>query len=69
MHKHTHKRQNNILAELKEDFLKDENRPRAAQDGEGLPGKQGVGDPSHGGSEQRLDGALETWNINEPSLD
>lgn len=56
-------RQNNILAELKQDFLKDENRPCASQDGEGLTSKKGVGYTSHGSSEQRLNGALETWKI------
>lgn len=49
-----------ILAELEEDFLKDENRPRAAQDGEGLTGKKRVGYPSHGSPEQGLNSTLKT---------
>lgn len=48
----------NPLAELEEDFLKDENRPGAAEDGEGLPGEEGVRYPRHGGPEQGLDSTL-----------
>lgn len=54
---------NSILAELEQDFLKDKNRPRAAQDGEGLTSKKGVGYSSHWSSKQGLNGALETWEI------
>lgn len=48
----------NLLAELEEDLLKDQNWSCAAQDGEGLTGKQGVGYPSHGGPKQGLNRAL-----------
>lgn len=54
------KNKDNLLAELKEDFLKDKNRPCAAQDGERLTGKEGVRYASHGGPEQGLDSTLET---------
>lgn len=51
--------ENNILlAEFEEDLLKHEHWASAPQDGEGLPSKQGVGDPCHGCSKQRLNCTL-----------
>lgn len=47
-----------ILAELKEDLLKNQHGAGAAEDGERLAGKQRVGHSSHGGAEQGLNGAL-----------
>lgn len=46
------------LADFEEDFLKHQNRAGAAQDGERLTRKHGVGHARHGRPEQRLDGAL-----------
>lgn len=51
-----------VLAEFEQYLLKYKHRTRAAQDGEGLPGKQGIGDSSQRGSEQRLDRTLESEN-------
>lgn len=48
----------NVLAEFEQYFLKDEHGPSAAQDGERLPSKQGIGYPSQRGSKQRLNGTL-----------
>lgn len=45
-------------AELEEDLLKDQNWTGAAQDGERLTSKQGVGHARHGRPEQRLYGTL-----------
>lgn len=42
------------LAEFEEDFLKDQDRSRAAQDSEGLPSKQRISYTRHRGSKQRL---------------
>jgi len=53
-------KEDNLLAELEEDFLKDKNGPGAAQDGEGLTGKNRVGYSSHGSPEQGLDSTLRT---------
>lgn len=52
--------EDNLLAELKEDFLKDEDRPGAAQDGEGLTGKNRVGYSCHRRPEQWLNRTLGT---------
>lgn len=45
-------------AELEEDLLKDQNRARAAQDGERLPGEQRVGHARQRRAKQRLNGTL-----------
>lgn len=47
-----------VLAELEQYLLKHQHRSSAAQDGEGLPGEQGIHYSSQGGSKQRLNGTL-----------
>lgn len=47
-----------ILAEFEQYLFKHKHWPCAAQDGEGLPGKQGIGYSSQRGSEQRLNCTL-----------
>ena len=49
----------NLLAEFEEDLLKHQHRPCAAQDGERLSSKQGVGHACHGSSKQGLNRTLE----------
>lgn len=48
----------NVLAEFEQYLLKHQHGPGAAQDGERLPGKQGIRYSSQRGSKQRLDGTL-----------
>lgn len=43
---------NVLLAEFEQNLFKHKHWPSASQDGESLSGKQGIGNPSHGGSEQ-----------------
>ena len=52
----------NLLAEFEQYLFEYKHRPRAAQDGEGLPGEQGVGYPSQRGSKQRLNCTLGNGN-------
>lgn len=48
----------NVLAEFEQYLLEHEHGSSAAQDGERLPGKQGIRYSSQGGSKQRLNGTL-----------
>lgn len=43
-----------LLAEVKEELLKDEDGPRAAEDDERLPGEEAEQGTSHGGAQEAL---------------
>ena len=54
---------NILLAEFEQNLFKHKHWPSASQDGESLAGKQGIGDPSHGGSKQGFNRTLQREKI------